>query len=148
MIRKCYIFLLIISLQANAQLSKNIDSLFLVKNYLLEISNTVNIKENPKRKLIQLNQLIKTATQQKSVFERNIIKVIKNKKETEDMNLSLNLILQSLILYKSDYNRKPKPCGRNEAAYLNKNISILVDKIYYYCERTKREQAENTKINP
>jgi len=137
MIKKFSFILLLFSGFAFSQSSKPADSLFLVKNYLLEIQNTVNSKESPKQKIGKLNALIKLVTTQKAVFNRNITKVVKNNDEAKTLKSSLNFILQSMVLHKSDLRVAPKPCGTNEAAYLNKNIPVLVDKIYFYCNQSK-----------
>lgn len=141
------IFILVLFCGSNVfgQISKNTDSLFMVKNYLLDIQNTVNSKENPKQKTEKLTAFIRSAAKQKAVFGRNIHSVAPNNQEAEEMKTSLNFVLQSMVLYKSDLKEKPaKPCGTNEAAYLNKNITILVNKINHYSESVKRKQKENT----
>lgn len=133
MIKKYLFVFLFVSLQANAQLTKKIDSLFLVKSYLLNIQHTVNSKEESKQKLAKLDNFVKSATAQKAVFNKNIAKIVENKQEIEQLKSSLNFILQSLALYKSDISNNKS--GLSEKKYLNQNIPPLIDKIIFYCKR-------------
>lgn len=130
--RTLFLLFFLISFQANSQTSKVVDSLFLVKSYLLEIRTTVNSKEKPQQ-LQKLDRLIKSATTQKDFFNRNIIKIVDNKQEMAKLKSSLNFILQSLVLYKSDISNDND--GFSEKKYLNQNIPPLVDKIIYHCKR-------------
>jgi len=130
--RTLFLLFFLISFQANSQTSKVVDSLFLVKSYLLEIRTTVNSKEKPQQ-LEKLDRLIKSATTQKDFFNRNIIKILDNKQEMAKLKSSLNFILQSLVLYKSDISNDND--GFSEKKYLNQNIPPLVDKIIYHCKR-------------
>lgn len=131
--RTLFLLFLLISFQANSQTSKAIDSLFLIKKYLQNIQNTVNSKEETKQKIAKLDHLVRSATAQKDVFNRNIIKITDSKQEIVQLKSSLNFILQSLVLHKSDIlNDKD---GFSEKKYLNENIPPLVDKIIYHCKR-------------
>lgn len=135
MVRRLFLLFLLVSLQTNAQTSKSIDSIFWVKNYLLDIQKTVNSKENHKQKTEKLTVLIRSSTKQKAVFGRNIHLIAPTHQEAEEMKTSLNFVLQSMVLYKSDLKEQPKkPAVTNELAYLNKNITILVHKINHYCK--------------
>lgn len=138
---KLILLFLLISLQANAQKAR-LDSLSIVRNYLMEIRNAVNSKELPKNKLEKLNRLIKSATSQKAIFNRNITKVIGVAPEAEQLMSTLNFILQSMVLYRSDI--KSNHESQSETVFLNKNIPVLVYKIDYYSKRAKIRLEENT----
>lgn len=84
------------------QTSKNIDSLLLVKEYLLDIRKTINTKQSPGQKIEKLTTFIRAATKQKAIFGRNINPIAPTHQEAGDMKTSLNFVLQSMVLYKSD----------------------------------------------
>ncbi len=138
---KLILLFLLISLQANAQ-RPGLDSLSMVRNYLMEIRNAVNSKELPKHKLEKLDRLIKSATSQKAIFNRNITKVIVVALEAEQLMSTLNFILQSMVLYRSDI--KSNYESQSETVFLNKNIPVLVYKIDFYSKRAKIRLEENT----
>ncbi|SHK55743.1 hypothetical protein [Epilithonimonas mollis] len=124
-----FIFLLV-SVPLYSQASKNIDSLFLVKDYLQNIRTTVNSKINNQKKTEKLDSLIRTATKYKTIFDRNIRAIVKIREEETELRTAINFILQSMVLYRSDL--KDRSENRTEILYLNKNIPILINKIYYH----------------
>lgn len=139
--QKLLFLFLLVSLQTNAQKAA-IDSLFIVQNYLSEIRNTVNSKKSHKHKLEKLGSLIQSADTQKAIFNRNITKIAGTTKDTEQLKSSLNSILQSVILYRSDLKNNYK--SQSEIIFLNKNIPVLVYKIDFHCTRAKIRLEENT----
>lgn len=133
MMKPLFLFLLSISLQINAQNRSSVDSLFIVKKYLIEIQDIVNSKKSNGQKLAELDKLVKSAAKQNNIFERSLKVILDSKKESDDMKASFKLILQSMALYKSDIKMNSK--NDSERKYLNRNISPLVDKILYHCKR-------------
>jgi len=131
--KNLFFIFLFISIQLYAQSSKNIDSLFLVNDYLQEIKTVVNSKDDNDKKIKELDNLIRIATRQKSVFSRNIKLVVKNQKTQDELGVSINFILQSLVLYETDIKSSSK--SASERKYLNQNIPPLIDNILYHCKR-------------
>ena len=143
MIKKAIIvFILLLVNFSLAQNRSAIDSLFQVKDYLLNVKHCINEEQTGEEKIAQLKQFIKLASSQEAIFERNATAVIKNKKELKQLKTTLHFILQSIILYHEDINQNGK--SPTESFYLNKNIPPLVDKIYYYCKIEKLEEQKRT----
>ena len=142
MIKKAIIvFILLLGNFSLAQNRSAIDSLFQVKDYLLNVKHCINEEQTGEEKIAQLKQFIKLASSQEAIFERNATAIIKNKKELKQLKTTLHSILQSIILYHEDINQNGK--SPTESLYLNKNIPPLVDKIYYYCKIEKLEEQIN-----
>ena len=143
MIKKAIIvFILLLGNFSLAQNRSAIDSLFQVKDYLLNVKHCINEEQTGEEKIAQLKQFIKLASSQEAIFERNATAVIKNKQELKQLKTTLHFILQSIILYHEDIKQKGK--SPTESLYLNKNIPPLVDKIYYYCKIEKLEEQKRT----
>lgn len=139
------VIIVFILLLVNFSLAQNrsaIDSLFQVKDYLLNVKHCINEEQTGEEKIAQLKQFIKLASSQEAIFERNATAIIKNKKELKQLKTTLHFILQSIILYHEDINQNGK--SPTESFYLNKNIPPLVDKIYYYCKIEKLEEQKRT----
>ncbi len=136
------VFILLLGNFSLAQNRSAIDSLFQVKDYLLNVKHCINEEQTGEEKIAQLKQFIKLASSQEAIFERNANAIIKNKKELKQLKTTLHFILQSIILYHEDINQNGK--SPTESFYLNKNIPPLVDKIYYYCKIEKLEEQKRT----
>lgn len=136
------IVLFVFSYFSLAQNRNAIDSLFQVKDYLLNVKHCINQEQTVEEKTIQLKRFIKLASSQEAIFERNATAVIKNKQELKQLKTTLHFILQSIILYHEDIKQKGK--SPTESMYLNKNIPLIVDKIYYYCKIEKLEEQKRT----
>jgi len=136
------VFILLLVNFSLAQNRSAIDSLFQVKDYLLNVKHCINEEQTGEEKIAQLKQFIKLASSQEAIFERNATAIIKNKKELTQLKTTLHFILQSIILYHEDINQNGK--SPTESFYLNKNIPPLVDKIYYYCKIEKLEEQKRT----
>jgi len=136
------IVLFVFSYFSLAQNRNAIDSLFQVKDYLLNVKHCINQQQTVEEKTIQLKRFIKLASSLEAIFERNATAVIKNKQELKQLKTTLHFILQSIILYHEDIKQKGK--SPTESLYLNKNIPPLVDKIYYYCKIEKLEEQKRT----
>ena len=136
------IVLFVFSYFSLAQNRSAIDSLFQVKDYLLNVKHCINQEQTVEEKTIQLKRFIKLASSQEAIFERNATAVIKNKQELKQLKTTLHFILQSIILYHEDIKQKGK--SPTESMYLNKNIPPLVDKIYYYCKIEKLVEQKRT----
>ena len=137
------VFILLLVNFSLAQNRSAIDSLFQVKDYLLNVKHCINEEQTGEEKIAQLKQFIKLASSQEAIFERNATAIIKNKKELKQLKTTLHFILQSIILYHEDINQNGK--SPTESMYLNKNIPLIVDKIYYYCKVAEIEWQRNTK---
>ena len=129
------VFILLLGNFSLAQNRSAIDSLFQVKDYLLNVKHCINEEQTGVEKIAQLKQFIKLASSQEASFERNATAIIKDKQELKQLKTTLHFILQSIILYYEDINQNGK--SPTESLYLNKNIPPLVDKIYYYCKIEK-----------
>lgn len=124
---------LLISIFGNAQKSK-IDSLLITRDYLSEILSTVNGKNSNKNEQLQkLKIIIKQASVKEKQFKSNLKEIIPtNNPDYKKMTNSFHLILQSVVLYKSDIPNNND--GLSEKKYLNQNIPTLIDKINYHCK--------------
>ena len=136
------IVLFVFSYFSLAQNRNAIDSLFQVKDYLLNVKHCINQEQTVEEKTAQLKRFIKLASSQEAIFERNATTIIKNKQELKQLKTTLHSILQSIILYYEDINQNGK--SPTESLYLNKNIPPLVDKIYYYCKIEKLKVQKRT----
>lgn len=126
-----------------AQTGKSIDSLYAVKDYLLQVKAAVNTT-NVKEKQIALDSLIRIGIQQEKRLTRHLKVILPHRNdEREKTELSFHLILQSVALYRADL--KQNSNSRPEAVYLNKNIPPLVNKIYYYCRLAVNLKDTNTR---
>lgn len=122
-----------VSILGNAQRSKS-DSLLATREYLSEILNKVNAKNpNKNQQLQQLKILIKQSSAQEKKFKFNLKEVIPaDDPDYKMMTNDFHLILQSLVLYKSDISNDNS--GLSEKKYINQNIPPLIDKINYHCK--------------
>jgi len=68
-------------LLANAQYTKHIDSLFTVKDYLLDIINTVRSKQNNEKKIANLGELINLAMQSMVLYRSDLLNNFENQTE-------------------------------------------------------------------
>lgn len=120
-------------LAAGAQPTGRADSLWVAENYLTSIQQTINnTKLAEKQRLVQLDSLTRLATGYKQLFAAELKKVVSDDQERENMNRSLNYILQSMVLYKSDIkknNYKRSKSSNTELSYLNTNIPRLLSLI-------------------
>lgn len=137
------LLLLLAPLLANAQYTKNIDSLFTVKDYLLDISNTVRSKHTNAKKIAKLEKHIKSATTQKGIFNRNITRILKDNEGMDQLKSMFDLAMQSMVLYRSDLLNGFE--NQTEAGYLFEKLSILIFKIYFYCDSAQNQQLKNLK---
>ena len=118
------IFLLLISTFTFAQTK---DNFAVTKNYLLQIKEAVDYAPNTKKqKIAKLNRVINQGSKQCSLLEKQI-KTNKNEKEQQQIIQEFNLILQAVILLKTDINENVPLSGDIE--YLNTNIPVLLKKL-------------------
>ena len=118
------IFLLLISTFTFAQTK---DNFAVTKNYLLQIQEAVDYAPNTKKqKIAKLNRVINQGSKQRCLLEKQI-KTIKNEKEQQQIIQEFNLILQAVILLKTDINDNVPLSGDIE--YLNTNIPVLLKKL-------------------
>lgn len=126
-------FFLFVPLAAAAQSASRADSLWVVENYLTSIQHTINNpKLTEKQRIIHLDSLTRLATGYKQLFAAELKKFVSDDRECENLNRSLNYILQSMVLYKSDIknnNYKRSKSSNTELAYLNNNIPRLISSI-------------------
>lgn len=147
MIKSIYIgFLVLFATITFAQNKSDIDSLFQVKNYLLDIRSTVNVKDwNGAQQLIKVEQLIEKGKSYETQFPLWLKTVIREDSwHSTEMKRQFTLILQTLALYKSDLKmlQNKRPTNQEELEYLNRKIPKLVDTIYYYCKLAEEERLK------
>lgn len=147
MIKSIYIgFLVLFTTITFAQNKSDIDSLYQVKNYLLDIRSTVNVKDwNGAQQLIKVEQLIEKGQRYETQFPLWLKTVIREDSwHSTEMKRQFTLILQTLALYKSDLImlQNKRPTNQEELEYLNRKIPKLVDTIYYYCKLAEEERLK------
>ena len=137
------VFLFSISYSQN---KSDIDSLYQVKDYLLDIRSTVNVKDwNGAQQLIKVEQLIEKGQRYETQFPLWLKTVIREDSwHSTEMKRQFTLILQTLALYKSDLKmlHNKRPTNQEELEYLNRKIPKLVDTIYYYCKLAEEERLK------
>ena len=147
MIKSIYIgFLVLFTTITFAQNKSDIDSLFQVKDFLLDIRSTVNVKDwNGAQQLIKVEQLIEKGKGYETQFPLWLKTVIREDSwHSTEMKRQFTLILQTLALYKSDLKmlQNKRPTNQEELEYLNRKIPKLVDTIYYYCKLAEEERLK------
>lgn len=147
MIKSIYIgFLVLFTTITFAQNKSDIDSLYQVKDYLLDIRSTVNVKDwNGAQQLIKVEQLIEKGQRYETQFPLWLKTVIREDSwHSTEMKRQFTLILQTLALYKSDLImlQNKRPTNQEELEYLNRKIPKLVDTIYYYCKLAEEERLK------
>ena len=147
MIKKAIIvFILLLGNFSLAQNRSAIDSLFQVKDFLLDIRSTVNVKDwNGAQQLIKVEQLIEKGQSYETQFPLWLKTVIREDSwHSTEMKRQFTLILQTLALYKSDLImlQNKRPTNQEELEYLNRKIPKLVDTIYYYCKLAEEERLK------
>jgi len=147
MIKSIYIgFLVLFTTITSAQNKSDIDSLYQVKNYLLDIRSTVNVKDwNGAQQLIKVEQLIEKGKSYETQFPLWLKTVIREDSwHSTEMKRQFTLILQTLSLYKSDLImlQNKRPTNKEDLEFLNNSIPKLVDTIYYYCKLAEEERLK------
>ena len=147
MIKSIYIgFLVLFTTITFAQNKSDIDSLYQVKNYLLDIRSTVNVKDwNGAQQLIKVEQLIEKGKSYETQFPLWLKTVIREDSwHSTEMKRQFTLILQTLALYKSDLImlQNKRPTNKEDLEFLNNSIPKLVDTIYYYCKLAEEERLK------
>lgn len=120
-----FLLMLIFSMQLNAQTNNN-NNFDVVRTYLLEIQEAVDYAPNSKKeKIDKLNKVIRQGTEQRRILKH----ALKNtrSKEQDEILREFNLILQAVILLKTDINKNVSLS--EDLAYLNKNIPVLLKKL-------------------
>jgi DNA repair ATPase RecN len=140
----CLLFFLAI----NAQNKNHIDSLYQVKNYLLDLRSTVIKNDwNTNEQLIKVSQLMEKGKDYEKQFPIWLNAVLhEDSRHYTEMQRQFTLILQTLALYKSDLKAKPNqlPNNLDDLKFLNNSIPKLVHEIYYYCKLAEEERLKNT----
>ena len=147
MIKSIYIgFLVLFTTITSAQNKSDIDSLFQVKDFLLDIRSTVNVKDwNGAQQLIKVEQLIEKGQRYETQFPLWLKTVIREDSwHSTEMKRQFTLILQTLALYKSDLKllQNKRPTNKEDLEFLNNSIPKLVDTIYYYCKLAEEERLK------
>lgn len=142
----CMVFLVLFTTITIAQNKSDIDSLYQVNNFLLDIRSTVNLKKwNGAQQLIKVEQLIEKGKGYETQFPLWLKTVIREDSwHSIEMKRQFTLILQTLALYKSDLKmlQNKRPTNQEELEYLNRKIPKLVDTIYYYCKLAEEERLK------
>jgi len=147
MIKSIYIgFLVLFTTITFSQNKSDIDSLYQVKDYLLDIRSTVNVKDwNGAQQLIKVEQLIEKGQRYETQFPLWLKTVIREDSwHSTEMKRQFTLILQTLALYKSDLKmlQNKRPTNKEDLEFLNNSIPKLVDTIYYYCKLAEEERLK------
>ncbi len=147
MIKSIYIgFLVLFTTITFAQNKSDMDSLFQVKVFLLDIRSTVNVKDwNGAQQLIKVEQLIEKGKSYETQFPLWLKTVIREDSwHSTEMKRQFTLILQTLALYKSDLImlQNKRPTNKEDLEFLNNSIPKLVDTIYYYCKLAEEERLK------
>lgn len=147
MIKSIYIgFFVLFTTITFAQNKSDIDSLFQVKDFLLDIRSTVNVKDwNGAQQLIKVEQLIEKGKSYETQFPLWLKTVIREDSwHSTEMKRQFTLILQTLALYKSDLKllQNKRPTNKEDLEFLNNSIPKLVDTIYYYCKLAEEERLK------
>lgn len=121
-----FLLLFIFSMQLNAQTnSKN--NFDVVKAYLLEIQQAVDYAPNSKNeKIDKLNKVIRQGTEQRRMLKQ-ALKNTKSKQQQDEILRDFNLILQAVVLLKTDINENV-PLSQ-DIDYLNKMLPALLRKL-------------------
>ncbi len=140
----CLLFVLPI----NAQNKSHIDSLYQVKNYLLDLRSTI-IKNNgnTNEQLVKVAQLMEKGKVYEKQFPIWLNAVLhEDSWHYTEMKRQFTLILQTLALYNSDLKAKPNqlPNNLDDLKFLNSSIPKLVDAIYFYCKLAEEERLKKT----
>ena len=133
---------------AKAQSRATIDSLWIVKDYLQALQESIPNNANEVAVKIQkLDSLIRLGTQKKIFFDQQLQVVLKhNPKEIKELLRKYDLVLQSAILVKTDVkqNQLATKQTKEEKYFINKNCSFLIDKLYFYANYYKTKIEQNT----
>ena len=142
----CIVFLVLFTTITIAQNKSDIDSLYQLSNYLLDIRSTVNVKDwNGAQQLIKVEQLIEKGKSYETQFPLWLKTVIREDSwHSTEMKRQFTLILQTLSLYKSDLImlQNKRPTNKEDLEFLNNSIPKLVDTIYYYCKLAEEERLK------
>lgn len=143
-----FVFVLLFTSIMFAQNKNQIDSLYQVNNYLLDLRSTVNGKDwNPKDQLIKVSQLMEKGKFYEKQFPIWLNAVLhEDSWHYTEMKRQFTLILQTLALYNSDLKAKPNqlPNNLDDLKFLNSSIPKLVDAIYFYCKLAEEERLKKT----
>lgn len=121
-----FLLLFIFSMQLNAQ-THNKNNFDVVKAYLLEIQQAVDYAPNSKKeKIDKLNKVIRQGTEQRRMLKQ-ALKNTKSKQQQDEILRDFNLILQAVVLLKTDINENV-PLSQ-DIDYLNKMLPALLRKL-------------------
>lgn len=129
----CWLIICSSCIAAKAQ-NSSIDSLFLVKNYLLTLRHTVENKQLSNTiKVQQLDSMAKEASGYQVVLNTHLQKIRYSDTALSSMLQQYRLIIQSAILLKTDLrqNGYQNTAGSlAEIYYLHQHIPAFVHRIY------------------
>ena len=143
----CIGFLVLYTTITSAQNKSDIDSLYQVNNFLLDIRSTVNVKDwNSVKQHEKVALLLyEKAKEYEKQFPKWLKSVIpEDNWHSTKMKRQFTLILQTLALYKSDLKtfQKKLPTNQEDLEFLNNSIPKLVDAIYQYCKLAEEERLK------
>lgn len=143
-----FVFILLFTSCMFAQNKSHMDSLYQVKNYLLDLRGTVIKNDwNTNEQLIKVSQLMEKGKVYEKQFPIWLNAVVhKDSRHYTEMNRQFTLILQTLALYNSDLKAKPNqlPNNLDDLMFLNTSIPKLVHEINYYCKLSEEERLKKT----
>jgi hypothetical protein len=146
MIKKIsFVFVLLVTSMMFAQNKNQIDSLYQVKNYLLDLRSTVVKNDwNTNEQLIKVSQLMEKGKVYEKQFPIWLNAVLhEDSWHYTEMKRQFTLILQTLALYNSDLKTsQTKSPSNQDLEFLNTRIPKLIDEIYYYCKLAEEERLK------
>ncbi|MGO4770336.1 hypothetical protein ACEN2I_01630 [Flavobacterium sp. W22_SRS_FK3] len=142
------LFLILLSFVCtNAQSSKTIDSLMVVKDYLLTIKGALpHDASEVSQSIKNLDSLIHLGTQKKIFFDKQLQIILKNNpEEIKALLQKYDLVLQSAIVVKTDLKQHLFGTAetKKEMYYLYGSSSFLVDRIYFHSSSYKSRILES-----
>ena len=141
-----FVFVLLFTSIMFAQNKSHIDSLYQVKNYLLDLRSTIIKNDgNTNEQLVKVAQLMEKGKVYEKQFPIWLNAVLhEDSWHYTEMKRQFTLILQTLALYNSDLKAKPNqlPNNLDDLKFLNSSIPKLVDTIYYYCKLAEEERLK------
>ena len=143
-----FVFIVLFTSMMFAQNKNHIDSLYQVKNYLLDLRSTIIKNDgNTNEQLVKVAQLMEKGKVYEKQFPIWLNAVLhEDSWHYTEMKRQFILILQTLALYNSDLKAKPNqlPNNLDDLKFLNSSIPKLVDAIYFYCKLAEEERLKKT----
>lgn len=130
--------------------NKKVDSLLIVKDYLLQIQSAIPADSNKvKQKIIQLQGLVRQGSFQQEVLERQITALKGNNAEDlKEIVQKFRFIVQSAALLRTDLQQTAFSSAsvQQEIRYLHKHIPPLAHQIHAIARSAKDNKMAYTSL--